>query len=307
VGATVFFQSSSELATLTNTFKAGSPLVPTDPTTISLTVTTPAQVPTTYTHAGGTITKSSTGVYTKDIACTEDGTWTYEWTGTGAASDIVAGTWEVHETALGKLYAPVEALKSRLGMASTDTADDFELHAACFAASRSLEQYCEGHFWRTATGTVRTFVPCGLYELRLPEFNDLVSVTTLKTDAAGDGTFETTWASTDYQLLPQNPAAAPEQKPYTKIRAIGAQTFPTTYVALARDDRVEITGVYGWPTVPYGIKQAALILAAETFKLKDAPGGGVAGFGEFGVIRIRQNPMVAQFADPYRRNAVLVA
>jgi hypothetical protein len=304
MAAVVLWESSSELARLTNTFSVGG--TATDPTTISLAVTTPAQVTTTYTFAAGEITKVSTGVYRKDITCNEDGEWSFVWTGTGTASDAEAGTWTVYPTDLGKLYATVQALKSRLGIGSADTVDDYELHAACFAASRALEHYCQRVFYRSATGTVRTFVPCGLYELKLPEFNDLVSVSALKTDSAGDGTFETTWASTDYQLLPQNPSAAPEQRPYTKVKAIGSQTFPTVYGTLARDDRVEITGVYGWPSVPLGIKQAALIMASEVFKSKDTF-EAQGGLSEWGPVVLRRNPMALDLAKPFRRHAVLVA
>ena len=300
MGATVYFQSTNELATLTNTFKVGT--TPTDPTTVTLTVTDPTGVITTYT--GGQLTHGGTGIYSKDIPCTVAGTWSYEWEGTGTVIDATAGTWEVQETALGHLYATVDALKSRLGI--TDTVDDFELYGACFAASRSVEQFCERTFWRTASGTARTFIPDNLYYLRLPEFNDLVSVSALATDSAGDGVFETTWATTDYQLYPVNPSAAPETRPYTKVKAVGSRCFPWLVNVLARADLVQITGVWGWPAVPVGIKQAALVLAAETFKLKDAP-FGVAGFGELGLIRIRDNPKVAAMAGPYRRNAMLAA
>lgn len=302
MAATVFFESASELATVRNIFKVNA--LATDPSTVSLTVTDPTQAAVTYTFAAGQITRNAVGDYQKDIACPIDGEWTFEWAGTGTASDVVAGTWTVFETALGKLYPTVDALKSRLGIGASDAVDEYELHTACFAASRALEQYCERTFWRTPTGTVRTFVPDDHYHLRLPEFCDLVSVATLKTDPDGDGVFETTWAASDYQLLPQNPAAAPEQRPYTKIRAVGAQLFPYPH-RTGRQDRVEVTGVYGWPAVPMGVKQAALLLAAETFKLKDAP-FGVAGFGEFGAVRVRANPMVTYYADPYRRIAALV-
>ena len=305
MSATVFFNSASEIATVRNVFELNG--VPTDPTTIALIITTPTQVPTTYTFALAEIVKNSTGDYQKDITCNLPGEWTYRWEGAGADVDTAVGTWTVFDVELGKLYATVEALKSRLGIPLTDdTIDDYELHAACFAASRDIEQYAERHFWRTAAATVRTFVPDHCYRLRLPEFNDLVSVATLKTDSAGDGTFETTWtAGVDYQLLPYNPSAAPEQKPYTQVRAIGAQTFPLLY-GYGRADRVEITGVFGWPAVPYGIRQAALIHAAATFRLKDAP-LGFSGNPELGVVRVRANPMVEKFADPYRRNAMLVA
>lgn len=306
MSSTVFFESASELATLTNTFKNQSG-VPTDPDTISLTVTDPTQVSTTYTYAA-TITKTGTGVYAKDITCSIAGTWTYEWSGTGAVSDAVAGTWEVLETDLGKLYCTVDALKSRFG--DTRTADDSEYHAACFAASRSLEQYCERAFYRSTD--TRTLNPnCGLYTLELPEFHDLVSVTSLKTDG-GSGTFATTWNSTDYQLLcvdgTPNVNAAPEPRPYVKIRAVGSQTFPLT-VGLGRRDLVQITGVWGWPSVPWSIKKAAEIIAAETFKLKDSPGMVAAGYEDFDIQMLGSEARrrFARFANPYRRNAYLAA
>lgn len=298
--ASVFFESSSELARLTNTFAVGG--TATDPTTVSLIVTTPSQVETTYTYAASEITKSAVGVYYKDIACSEDGTWSYQWVGTGSATDSEAGTWEVLPTALGRLYATVEALKSRMQI-STST-HDFEVHEACFAASRGVEQYCERTFYQVTE--TRTFVPRDYYDVLLPEWNDLVSVTTLKTDASGDGTFETTWASTDYQLLPHN-RSGPETKPFTAIKAL-ARTFPLPTTRLARDDRVEIAGVWGWPSVPQAVKQATLILAHELYVLKDAP-FGVADFGEMGLVRARarENPKVATLLGPYRRNAFLVA
>jgi len=301
VGATVFYESSSELATLTNTFSVNG--VATDPTTISLTVTDPAGTATPYTYAASQITRSSAGVYTKDLACSADGLWQYVWTGTGTASDVTAGTWTVFNTDLQKLYCSVEELKSRLGLAASDTADDFEIRLAIDSVSREIDDFCRDQFWRgTAT---RTFAACGPYELELGG-SPLVSVTTLKTDAAGDGTYETTWASTDYQLLPWAAADHAEARPYRTVKAIASNTFPHYRDTAARDDRVQIVGVFGWPAVPAAVKQACLIMSAETLKLKDAP-FGVAGMGEFGPFRVRMNPAAATKLAAYRRMPVLVA
>jgi len=308
LSSTVFFESASELATLTNTFK-NSAGAPTDPGTISLTVTDPTGTATTYTYAASEITKTGTGIYTKDIACSTDGTWTFQWTGTGAVADVTAGTWEVHETALGRLYCTVDALKSRFS--DTRTTDDLEYHAACFAASRALEQYCQRVFYRTTD--TRTLNPTNLYRIELPAFHDLVSVTSLKTDESGDGTFETTWASGDYQLLcgdgTPNVSAGPERRPYVKVKAIGAQTFPPSTTRLSRCDRVEITGVWGWSAVPWAIKKAAEIVAAETFKLKDAPGMAISGYDDFAVTMLdtEARRRFARFANPYRRHTWLGA
>lgn len=298
--ASVFYESASELATLTNTFKVNGN--PTDPDTVSLVVTTPSQSSTTYTYAAAEITKSSTGVYTKNVQCSEAGEWTFEWTGSGTVDDVEAGTWTVYDSTLGKLYATPAALKSRLNI--PDENDDFEIHGACFSASRWVEQYCERAFWRSQS-EARTFVPDDKYLLDLPEFNDVVSVSAVATDASGDGTFETSWTSTDWQLLPHN-TSGPEAKPYTAVKAVGSKTFPIPSVQLAQDNRVQITGIWGWPTVPYAIREATLVLAADHYKLKDAP-FGVAGFGEFGSIRVRANPRVASLLNPYRRNAMWVA
>lgn len=292
----VLFNSASELATLTNTFSVAG--TPTDPTTITLTVTSPSGV-----VSSPTPTHGGTGAYTADVTCDEDGTWQYLWIGTGTATDASPGTWVVQETDLGRLYCPIESLKSRLGISHTQA--DFELHAACFAASRWVEQYTERTFWRTIS-TARTFEPNTPYHLTLPPFCDLVSAASVKTDTAMDGTYGTTITAGSYQLLPHNPSAAPEQQPYTEIEALQGAYFPCTrYNIGVRRDSVQITGIWGWPKVPLAIRQATAIIAADTFKLKDAP-LGVAGEGEF-TVQVGENRRALKFLDPYRRSPVLVA
>lgn len=291
MSASVFFSSASELATVSNTFTVGT--TPTNPTTVTLTITSPTNVVTTP-----TATNTGAGAYTADIVCDEDGTWQFEWVGTGAAVDTAAGTWRVYATDLGKLYCPIESLKSRLNI--THSNSDFELHEACFSASRWIEQHTERVFWRTLSQS-RTFEPeCGT--VLLPAFCDLVSVSAVKTDTTGDGTFATTLAGTAYRLLPYNPAAAPEQLPYNEVR-LTSGSFPTG--GLGRPDTVQITGIWGWPKVPSAIRSAAAILAADVYKLKDAP-FGVAGEGEF-LQQVGENRRALKLLEPYKRFSVLVA
>ena len=66
--------------------------VNTDPTTISLTVREPDGTTNVYTYAGATITKSSTGVYTKNITLAKRGVWLFQWAGTGACQASAEGT-----------------------------------------------------------------------------------------------------------------------------------------------------------------------------------------------------------------------
>jgi hypothetical protein len=294
----IFFESATELATLTNTFEVDD--VPTDPSTVTLTVTPPSGTATSYTYAASEITKVGTGQYRKDIACTEDGVWLYLWIGTGTAADVVAGTWLVSSTDLQNLYCTPEMLKGRTGI--TDNHDDAEILGACMATARWIdEDYCERFFYRY---TATLVLPAAdLYCLKIP---DLVSVTTLKTDEDGDGVFETTWSASDYQLRPVNAQALLVKKPYTEIKAL-ARTFPVvSYAPGVRVERVEIVGVWGWPAVPAPITEAAKILAGDYLKL----GGmafGVAGYGDYGAVRARMSSPAMKMLDPFRLHPVLMA
>ena len=289
MSATVFYQDGNEFATLQNIFRVNG--VPTDPTTVTLTITDPTGAQTTPSP-----THVSTGTYTANVACTLTGIWTYLWEGTGTASDAIAGTWTVSPVQLNQRYCSVEELKSRLNI--TDSADDFEVTLAVDAASRSIDEVTGRYFWR-GTDT-RTYVPQSIFR---QDIDDLAVSTglVLKADRDGDGVFEETWVlGTDYQLevapWRYNPAAKGEQWPYTGFSIIGPKYIPIVW-PWSHQDRLQLTGVFGWPAVPATVKQAALIAAADLFRLKDAP-FGIAGFGEFAV-RIQQNPRVMQLLKRY--------
>ena len=84
VGDTLRAYGSFRVATFTVT--AGVPSATyalADPSTVTLLVETPAGVQTTYTYAGGTVTKDSVGVYYRDVPMTASGQWIFRWTGTG--------------------------------------------------------------------------------------------------------------------------------------------------------------------------------------------------------------------------------
>jgi hypothetical protein len=199
-------------------------------------------------------------------------------------------------------YATLPELKAWVTL--DDTIDDVVAQAVLDSTSRWVDEYCDRHFWRdgaTSTEVARTFGVCNWYQLDIP---DLVSVLTLKTDEAGDGTFETTWAAGDYQLWPVN---RPTGRPYTRVEAVAGRLFPLRYTYGSRGNRVEVTGIWGWPAVPETVKQATLIQSSRILKRRYSP-EGVAGFSEFGAVRVaRLDPDVMDLLDPYRRTAVLVA
>lgn len=190
---------------------------------------------------------------------------------------------------------------------ATATVDVANLERAIGAASRGIDQYCNRHFWKV-TATARVLDACDSATIELGAFHDLVSIDSngLKTDDNSDGTFETTWATTDYQLLRLNASAAPEARPYTHIEAIASRRFPVRRTRPSRSGLVQITGTWGWDEIPKNVEQACLMLAARYFTRKESP-HGVAGIGEFGVIRVSPNDRdVIALLNPYQLYGVLV-
>lgn len=205
-------------------------------------------------------------------------------------------------------YTDLATFKAYMGIA-VSTLDD-QLSMAINAASRSIDNYCQRRFWLDASAVARTYVPQTLTSIEFDDDIGDASSVIIKTDASGDGSFETTWAASDYELLPVNAAFAfPEAEPWTAIRAVGTKTFPwLVNTWLTRLDRVQITAKWGWPAVPDAVTQSCLIKAARLFHRKDSP-QGIAGFGEFGPVRLTrsEDADVVGLLNPYRRTPVLVA
>lgn len=174
-------------------------------------------------------------------------------------------------------YCTVAELKARLWPAGiTDTTDDAVFDQVITAVSRSIDAKCARRFY--ATTETRYFTP---EFADLLYVNDLLSVTTLKTDENGDRAYEYTWAATDYDLEPEN--AALDGKPYTRIRTAprGSYTFPVK----ARKG-VEITGSFGFAsTTPAMVKEACLLQSSRIYKRRDAV-FGVIGSAELGQLQV---------------------
>lgn len=194
-------------------------------------------------------------------------------------------------------YVTLDELKSYMGIG--DTNDDTELEVAAEAASRAIDRFCRRFFYSdTQTRYYSASDRIGTRGLRV---DDLVSVTTLKTDAASDGTFENTWTSDDYWLTPHN--ANTDGRPYTCV-----ERRPTGSFAWPSGPRsVEIAGTWGWPAVPTDIKQATAIQATRLFKRAMEAPFGVAGVSfDGGGIRLlnRLDADVEMLVSPFRQIAV---
>lgn len=202
--------------------------------------------------------------------------------------------------ALGDNYATLAELKSRIGI--SDTTDDTKLTFALATASRGVEKICLRQFNDAGTVSARRF------PVKYSEYVDVDDFSTdvgllIGVDDGDDGTYSTSWTTDHYELEPVNGIVDGEIGwPYNQICSIGDYSFPTYN---RRRSPVRVTARWGWAAVPAPVKEATLVVAEETFKLKDAP-FGVAGYGEFGAVRIRQNPLAMNMILPYRRDPVLV-
>lgn len=208
--------------------------------------------------------------------------------------------------ALGDPYVTAAQLKTRLGI--SDSTDDTAITSACAAASRWVDNFCGREVFGFNVATAAT---ARVYERLSPRrvlVDDISSTTSLvvKVDQGGDGVYETTWTlGTDFQLEPLNSVvAAGVSRPYTSIVTLSTQTIP----CVSGRPGIEVTALWGWPSVPSLVTEATYQLAEETFKLKDAP-FGVAGVNDFGVLRIGNqtlNRVQGMLAAYVRGGGVLV-
>jgi len=194
-------------------------------------------------------------------------------------------------------YATLAQVKAALRI--TDSTDDTLVEIATEAASRMIDGYTSRNFYQSGTVT-RVFTAIdGLYL----NVDDLAGTAiTLKSSSTSDNTFDITWTTSDYQLEPLNGSLDGIAWAYDKIRAVGDYFFPTLNSTFGEEAMVQVTAVYGWPAIPKAVETATILQAARGFKRFDSP-LGVAGFGDFGAIRVSRflDPDVEQLISPYKK------
>jgi hypothetical protein len=201
-------------------------------------------------------------------------------------------------------YVTAAEFRGWLGVSVADATEQALLDGAVSAAGGLVDDWCGQQFDQTSA-TARTFVPQDWCVLHLPPPSRISSTTSLvvKTDMGGDGTYETTLSATDYLLEPTAEYVSGVQRPWRTVRSLNGARFPVLPYGKAT---VQITALWGWAAVPAAVKQATFIVAADLWKAKDAA-FGVAGFGEFGAVRVgsRINPQAQVLLAPFVENARL--
>jgi hypothetical protein len=196
----------------------------------------------------------------------------------------------------GVLYALLPELKQSLAI--TDAASDVDLERALDAASRWIDEYT-GRVFHLQTAQTKDYYPSGTDVVRVA---DLVAVTTIHVDTAGNRTYSTALSPADYELWPLG------GPPYQEVRMwplAGTRSF-------SPGRRVRIVGTFGCVVdgaAPVAVREATLILASRYYKRGEAPFGVLASvdLGQFERIT-REDPDVVSLLGPWRltSNWVLV-
>lgn len=197
-------------------------------------------------------------------------------------------------------YCSVQDVRDHLG----DTADNLSvgpIEKAINGASRAIDRYCQRRFWLDSDVATRTYV---VPSADAAYVDDIGSRTGLVVKIGTDGvSFPTTLtADVDFILEPRNAdqydTASFGAHAFWRIRpVVGGLGL---YVGSCTPT-LQVTARFGWSAVPDDVTEACILKAASLFKRKDAP-FGVAGFGDFGAVRISRggDPDVVDLLAPFR-------
>ena len=171
-------------------------------------------------------------------------------------------------------------------MSISDNTDNDLLEDLVESASRSIDRIANRRFYLDAAASARLY---RAYSDIFVYVDDIGTTSSLvvKTDSNGNGTYaKTLTLNQDYILDPLT--ASSLNRPFTQLTMVSnTETWPI-FPGLTQNGLrpgVQVTARWGWPSVPDDINMACLILTADLYKRKDAP-GGILGLGDLGVVRM---------------------
>lgn len=179
----------------------------------------------------------------------------------------------------------------------TDLDDDAEIEKVIEAVSRSIDRRQKRRYYAASETRYYTARRADLLFV-----DDLLGVTTLKTDEGGDRVYETTWETTDYDLLPVN--AALDGEPYLRIvpAPMSSKRFP------GHVKGVELAGSFGYSSsTPEHIREACLLWSMRVWKRREAI-FGVIGTSTLGTMTLKlppPDPDVVELLGPPKASSLV--
>lgn len=295
VAPSTSFECSLDVGTtgLVGTIAVGIYEGSTDTATQALATTTINEIGTTGVYVATRTSPAAAGQYL--IVWSLDGTLTPAQLATEDL--VVTGTVASALGATAGDYTTLAIVKDALGL--TVNTYDTRLARHITSASRAIDDICDRRFYLDADALqVRYYTPTGTGPLFI---DDLTTLGSVKVDSGYDGLYATTWTrGTEYTLEPGNAAA--DGWPFTRIKLRGRSGS----VWYGDTNYVKVTGQFGWPSVPYPIAEATVIVTVKLFKRPETPFGIMtAGVEQATAMRIASNdPDVRMLTHRYVRLAV---
>jgi hypothetical protein len=181
-------------------------------------------------------------------------------------------------------YATLTQIKNYMSI--SDNTDNDLLEDLVESASRSIDRIANRRFYLDATASARLY---RAYSNIFVFVDDIGTTSNLVVamDENGNGTYSKTLTlNTDYILDPLTSQSL--NRPFTQLTMVSnTESWPIFPGITSNGLRpgVQVTARWGWPSVPDDINMACLILTADLYKRKDAP-GGILGLGDLGVVRM---------------------
>jgi hypothetical protein len=181
-------------------------------------------------------------------------------------------------------YATLTQIKNYMSI--SDNTDNDLLEDLVESASRSIDRIANRRFYLDATASARLY---RAYSNIFVFVDDIGTTSNLVVamDEDGNGTYSKTLTlNTDYILDPLTSQSL--NRPFTQLTMVSnTESWPIFPGITSNGLRpgVQVTARWGWPSVPDDINMACLILTADLYKRKDAP-GGILGLGDLGVVRM---------------------
>lgn len=257
-----------QVATLSTEFLNGSGSLA-DPATVSLTITSPSGMATTYTFAALQITKDAVGKYSMALTVNAAGAWTWQWNSTGTPTTTETGYLVVVSKGSDGIHDSVQPWASLAELAAQNTsvaaatgaqvglAEWFLQVASNLAYAASGRQY---------PGLVESVVrPCRWYEGSAVQWPDWWSVGQSGWDQYGRFSYGFE-PHRDCGVFVSEVWLADALQAVIEVRVNGAVVAPTAYQIVDRSFLQRIDG-QAWPLVQDLSQDATLAASTNSFQI----------------------------------------
>jgi hypothetical protein len=194
-------------------------------------------------------------------------------------------------------FIGLEQFKQRYGITSPDR--DVEILEHIAAASARVRGITQRDFGaHVGAATVRYFRPLSCEFVLI---DDASEISTVEIDTGDTGTYETTWAASDYETKPDN-GIGPDGLsgwPTYSLCSVGTVVLPVWN----RRRSIKVTAKWGWAAIPDAVIEATYLLTNRYLYEKSVPGGLTAPNPDFGIpgAPLRRQYTVEDLLAPYVR------